>query len=248
MDVLWAILRGVLLGAVQGLTEFLPVSSSGHLLLLERLGVAAPSILLNVLVHGATLVAVVIVMRRDVVDWLRHPWDKRARWLYAVCLPTALIAWLISHYAAGWIGGDYLPIGFLATSCLLFWSGSLPDGNRPLTYPNALWTGVVHGLAVLPGLSRSGATIGAMRMAGIGRDEAVRLSFLMSVPVIVGGTVVECIGADWGAVDVPLTVAAVLSAFLFGLLGLKLMLRAFGKAMPLFGFYTLALAVASLFI
>ena len=242
------ILKGILLGMVQGLTEFLPVSSSGHLLLLERMGVAPPSILLNLLMHVASLLAVMILLRKDVIGWVRHPLSRRARWLYLVCIPTALVAFALRYFAEDVLTGTYLPLGFLATSCLLFWGASIPPRSRPLTPANALLTGVVHGLAALPGLSRSGATVSAMRLMGIEGEEAVRLSFLMSVPVIVGGAAYECIGADWGAVNVPLTIAAAVSSFLFGLLGLRLMLKAFRRAMPIFGVYTFALAIVSLFV
>lgn len=242
------ILKGILLGLVQGLTEFLPVSSSGHLLLLERMGVTAPSLLLNLLTHVATLLSVLILMRKDVILWVRHPLSRRAGWLYLTCIPTALIAASLMYFAKDVLTGKYLSLGFLATSCLLFWGASIRPRHRPLTPVNALLTGVVHGVAALPGLSRSGATVSAMRLMGIDGDEAVRLSFLMSIPVIIGGAVVECIGADWGAVNVPLTVAAALSSFVFGLVGLRVMLRAFRRAMPLFGFYTLALSIVALFV
>ncbi len=242
------VLKGLLLGLVQGLTEFLPVSSSGHLLLLERMGVAEPSLLLNLLVHVATLLAVVIVMRRDVWAWIKHPLGQEARWIYLVSVPTVLVAALFHFFAPRLLTGAYLPLGFLATSCLLFWGASIRVGNRPLSCANALGVGLMHGLATLPGLSRSGATVSAMRLAGIAPDRAVRLSFLMSIPVIVGGAAVECIGADWGVVNVPLTLSAVAASFVFGLLGLRVMLRAFGRSMPIFGVYTLALAVVSLFV
>lgn len=242
------IVKGLLLGMVQGLTEFLPVSSSGHLILLERMGLTPPSLLLNLLVHVATLLATILVLRREVWAWVRHPWSKQARWLYLVCVPTAVVAALMMYFAKDALTGRYLPLGFLATSCLLFWSASLNAKPRALTVSNALWVGLAHGLATLPGLSRSGTTISAMRMAGIDHDKAVTLSFLMAIPVTIGGAVVECIGADWGTVNVPLTVAAVVAAFLFGLLGLKVMLRAFGRAMPIFGIYTFALAIVSLWI
>ena len=244
----WSVLKGLLLGLVQGLTEFLPVSSSGHLLLLERMGVAPPSLLLNLLLHVATLLCVVIVMRRDLTGWIRHPWSKEARWLYLTCVPTVLVAGALTYFARHWLTGAWLPLGFLATTCLLFGGASVRAKPRPLSPSGALFTGLVHGLAALPGLSRSGATISAMRLVGVDNDRAVRLSFLMSVPVIVGGAVVECVGADWGAVDWPLTVAATVAAFVSGLAGLRLMLRAFGRTMPLFGVYTFALAIVSLFV
>ena len=242
------ILKGILLGLVQGLTEFLPVSSSGHLLLLERMGVAEPSVLINLLMHVATLLDVVILMRKDVISWVRHPLSRRARWLYLTAIPTALIAACWMYFAHDVLEGSLLPLGFLATSCLLFWGAHIEARPRPLTVGNALLCGVVHGFAALPGLSRSGATVSAMRMMGIDGEEAVRLSFLMSIPVIVGGAVVECVGADWGAVNLPLVLAATFSSFLFGLVGLRLMLRAFRRAMPVFGFYTLALAIVALFV
>ena len=242
------ILKGVLLGLVQGLTEFLPVSSSGHLLLLERMGVAAPSLFLNLTLHLSTLLAVCIVMRREVWDWVRHPISKQARWLYLSCLPTAAIAVLLTRFAEDWIDGRYLAVGFLATSCLLLLSGRLPNRNKPLAVPNALWVGVVHGLAVLPGVSRSGATVSAMRYAGIDPQKGVTLSFLLAIPVTVGGMVWQLVSDGVADIDVPLCVAACVAAFLSGLVSLRLMLRAFGQSMPLFAVYTLALSVVSLFV
>ena len=219
------ILKGILLGAVQGLTEFLPVSSSGHLLLLERLGVTPPNMLLNLTLHLATLAAVCIVMRRDVWHWIRHPLDAKARWLYLSCIPTAALAVVLSLFAKEWLSGRYLAVGFLLTSCLLVWAGHIQKTAKPLTPFNALAVGVVHGLATLPGLSRSGATVSAMRLAGINENQAISLSFLLAIPVTVGGIAWELLSHGSTELDIPLTVSAALSAFVFGLLSLKAMLR-----------------------
>lgn len=240
------LLKGLLLGLAQGLTEFLPVSSSGHLLLLEKMGVSPPNVFVNLLLHLSTLIAVCIVMRREVWGCIKHPLRKRTLWLVLMCVPTALVAWAISHFAPALVEGALLPLGFLATSALLFAARALPKGTRPLTPQNALSVGVVHGIAVLPGLSRSGATVTAMRLAGIPQDEAISLSFLASIPVILGGIVLELVeGVTLAGVSPVTLVAAVLAAFVSGLLSLKWMLKAFGQSYLIFGTYTFALAVLS---
>lgn len=243
------LLKGLVLGLIQGLTEFLPVSSSGHLLLAERLGLAPPNVFVNLLLHLSTLLAVCIVMRREVWGWIRHPLSRESRWLVVMCLPTAGVALLLTKFAPALVEGAWLPLGFLATSALLLTARTLPQGNKPLTLPNALTTGLVHGIAVLPGLSRSGATVTAMRLAGIPQDRAVTLSFLASLPVIVGGIVLEAVkGVTLDGVSPAMLIVATLSAFVSGLAGLKWMLRAFGRSYLAFGVYTFALAILSAFV
>ncbi|MBO4534760.1 MAG: undecaprenyl-diphosphate phosphatase [Clostridia bacterium] len=243
------ILKGLVLGLIQGLTEFLPVSSSGHLLLAERLGLTPPNVLVNLILHLATLLAVCIAMRREVWGWIRHPLSRRSRWLLLMCLPTAGVAFALAKLTPELVEGAWLPLGFLATSALLLIARTLPRGDKPLTASNALLTGLVHGVAVLPGLSRSGATVTAMRLQGIPQEEAVTLSFLSSIPVIVGGIVLEIIeGVALDGVSPALLVTATITAFLSGLAGLKWMLKAFGRSYLVFGIYTLALAIASAFV
>ena len=242
------IVKGILLGLVQGLTEFLPVSSSGHLLLLERLGVAPPDLTLNLLLHLATLVAVCVVMRREVWHWVRHPLDKQARWLYLSCVPTAGLAAALMLWAPDWLVGQYLSLGFLATSCLLLWAGCIARSRRDLRPANALWVGLVHGLATLPGVSRSGATVAAMRLAGIEDRRAVCLSFLLAIPVTVGGLVWQLVHDGVGHLDLPFALAACVAALGSGLVALRVMLRNFAPAMPFFALYTFALSIVSLFV
>ena len=242
------IVKGILLGLVQGLTEFLPVSSSGHLLLLERMGVAPPDLTLNLLLHLSTLASVCVVMRREVWHWVRHPLDKQARWLYCSCLPTAVLAAALMLWAPDWLVGRYLSLGFLATSCLLLWAGNIQRKTRGLTVPNALWVGLVHGLATLPGVSRSGATVAAMRVAGIEDNRAVCLSFLLAIPVTVGGLVWQLVHDGVGGLDWPFALSACTAALLSGLAALKVMLRNFAAAMPYFALYTFVLSVVSLFV
>lgn len=242
------ILRGLALGLVQGLTEYLPVSSSGHLVLLEHWGVAPPSVFVNLLLHLATLLAIAVGMRRPLWDWIRHPWSKQARWLYLVCLPTAAIALAVQLFLPQVLTGQYVAVGFLATSAVLLAAHTLTNRNRPLGVGNALLVGVVHGIAVVPGLSRSGATVFAMRALGIDKDRAVTLSFLMSVPVIVGGIILQLVqGVDWQSIDWVVVVSAFVAALLSGLFSLRIMLCYFNQCLPYFALYTFALCIVSLF-
>ena len=243
------LLKGLLLGLTQGLTEFLPVSSSGHLLLLERMGVAPPSVFLNLLLHLATLVAVGIVMRREIWACIRHPVGAGTWWLALLCLPTAGVAFALTKWAPSLVEGAWLPLGFLGTSVLLLFARTLPKGDKKLSVPNALWVGAVHGIAVLPGLSRSGATVTAMRIAGIPQERAVTLSFLASIPVIVGGLGLEIVKGVSLAGLSPITLAAAtLSAFVSGLVGLRLMLKAFGQSYLIFGIYTFCLSIVAVLV
>ena len=243
------IVKGILLGLVQGLTEFLPISSSGHLILLEKLGVAPPSVFLNLLLHVATLLAVCILLRKDLWGWIRHPLSRESRWMILSLVPTVALAVATEIWAKPLLAGAYVSLGFLATSFVLVLGTRLRTTQKPLSVGNALLCGLLHGLAVAPGLSRSGTTVVGMQALGIDQTRAVRLSFLLSIPVILGGTVWECIGGvDLSGIDIPFLVSAVVAAFVSGLISLRLMLSSFGKSLPVFALYTFALAIVGLWI
>ena len=216
MDVLWT----AVLGAVQGLTEFLPVSSSGHLaacaLWAERLGLGGARgeepLLLGVVLHVATLAAVLVYFRAQALDAvlgagrglkalargrLREALEADAGvgLALAICvgtIPTGAIGLVIKGPTER-IEGSPAALGlcFLATAALLaatrWWKG----GARRLDWRAALIIGIVQGIAVLPGVSRSAATIVAGLALGLDREEAVRFSFLLSVPAVAGAALLE---------------------------------------------------------
>lgn len=244
MEVLFRILRGFALGLIQGLTEFLPVSSSGHLLLVEKLGVAEPSVATNLFLHLATLFAVVIALRKSVFDLIKKPFGKKAVWIYVVCIPTAVIGLLFKLFLEEALLGKYLSLGFLCTAILLLLSSQTKFKPKPLL--GAFLTGIAQGLAVLPGLSRSGTTISAMTMMNYERKEAVELSFLMSIPVIIGGSIFELKDISFATTDWVMLISAFITAFISGLFSLKLMLKNFETAKMPFAFYLLALSLFNL--
>ena len=255
--------KAVLLGLVQGLCEFLPVSSSGHLILLQRmLGVESGAVFFTVMLHVATLVAVLIVYRRMVWQLLCHPFQKTVLYLILALVPTVLVALLFKFvppfdavYEAA-EEGAYLGVCFLFTGCILAGSDLLrrprsrQRGLHDMRAADALAIGSMQAVGVLPGVSRSGSTITGALFAGLDRKAAANFSFLLSIPSIVGGAVLEVPDAlrggaaqiDWLCVAVGMLVAGVTGYF-----AIRVMLRAI-KRRGLWGFavYTGLLGAAIL--
>ena len=246
MDVLLKILKGMLLGAVQGFTEFLPVSSSGHLILFEKLGVSAPDLTLNLFLHLSTLAAMAIVLRRDIFALIKKPFSKDALWIVLASIPTAAVAFAVKKFLPEILEGGFLaPCFFLSAVVLL-----LPRSKktRDLNSKNALFVGLCQGIAVLPGISRSGTTISALTAVGVPEEKAKRFSFLLSFPVIIGGAIFEIPSASL-SIDAVLLIPALVVAFLVGLFSLKVMLKVFSSrnALP-FSLYLFALAALSAYL
>lgn len=216
------------LGVVQGLTEFLPVSSSGHLVLLQSWlpGFREPGVLFHATVHLATLCAVLLYFRRDVLALFRvavmprsaDPGAVRLLWLVAAgTVPTALIGLLFKDTLEGLFSSVPTAAGMLlVTGALLFATdraGGAEERGREagqrtgriegMRATHAILIGTVQGLAIIPGISRSGATVAAGVFAGLGRELALRYSFLLSIPAILGAFTLQLIthGFD-GAADV----------------------------------------------
>lgn len=202
------------MGLLQGLTEFLPVSSSGHLGLAKvLLGVSEPNLAFDLMLHLATLLAVLIYFSRDIAslfkEWVCGFFDRNARtsagwrFAWAVILGTAVtgpLGILLKPWAEtastnmAWLGGN-----FWITGLLLFSSKFIREGTKTVTLKDGALVGLVQGLAVMPGVSRSGSTIWAGLLCGMTREEAFRFSFLLSVPAIVGATLYEAKDLGGGA-------------------------------------------------
>jgi len=194
----------LILGLVQGLTEFLPVSSSGHLVLAGRLlGLQHASLAFDVWLHLATLTAVLVALRSDVWTMLRSlspsaaaPVAKRGRTLIvAVVVGTipAVIVGLLAKDAveAAFTSVRLVGVDLLLTAVILGISRMFPGRGMPLGPMKALGIGVAQCIAILPGVSRSGSTLTAGLMFGLSGEEAARFSFLLSVPAILGAAVLD---------------------------------------------------------
>lgn len=243
MDILIRIVKGFALGLVQGLTEFLPVSSSGHLLLLERLGVAPPSVAVNLFLHVSTLIAVLVVLRKPVFDIIRHPFGEKTQWIVIASIPTAAIGIIFKMYFEDILLGKYLSVGFLLTAMLLL--TVKPTKIKLDRKISAFIVGISQGLAVVPGLSRSGTTISCMSALNYSADESAELSFLMSIPVIIGGAALEISELNFATVDWIMLSSASITALLIGFLSIKVMLKGWSHARIPFAIYLLFLTIFS---
>ena len=245
------LLKAALVGIVQGLTEFLPVSSSGHLALLARFGVCPTSVFFTLSLHLATLAALLVAMRKEVAEILRHP-IKEGKYVVLASLPTVLIAFLFKKGFPALLEGTMLGFGFLLTSAILTVSELFRRDSKGqmLDAKISLATGAVQGIAVLPGVSRSGSTIAVLTLCGVGGEKAARFSFLLSVPIIVGGFLLEGIESGFSAAGAETgeILVASASAFVSGLLAARFMLGHIKKGMKPFIPYTFALGVLCYFL
>lgn len=251
-----SILEAVILGIVQGITEFLPVSSSGHLALLQFFfGLEEGARLFTIVVHVGTLVPVLWVYRREVLGLARQPFQRYTYMLVLGTLPTVVAALMLGDALDDVIFGNItlLPYAFLFTALILFLSERMgKDGRAELRYGNSLAIGLMQAVAIIPGISRSGSTIFAGLACGLSREEAARYSFMLSIPAILGGLTLEVVGlmAETDAyVPVPFLQLAFgfVAAMLTGYLAINMLLAMIRKRnLKIFSAYLVVLATALL--
>lgn len=253
-------LMSVALGFVQGVAEFLPISSSGHLSLLQSwFGMEEPDNLFNVLLHFATLIAVCVVYWRDIVDMIREffrcvaslvggkkesgPVPPARRLILMIILATLpLVVILPIEDKVEALGGSnlYVGIALLLTGVILFVSDRIARGKkteRTITIKDALLVGCAQAVAVIPGLSRSGCSIAAGMAVGFDRTFAVRFSFLLSLPAVLGATLLKVIDVVKDGIDtsllpiylVGMVVAGVVGYFSIRLVNLLAQKNKFGR-------------------
>ena len=248
------IFQAVVLGLVQGLTEFLPVSSSGHLVLLQKImGVdpgSAAFLFFDTMLHLGTLVAVVIVLWKDIMDIIRHPTGKTLRLLFVASVPALILVIFFGDFFEAAFGGGFLGVSFLITGLLLVLAERLANPSRKFNsarYSDALVMGVAQGIALLPGVSRSGATMSGGLLTGLDREVVARFSFLMSVVAILGSVVFQAkdiVVAGIGDLPwVPVLIGTVMAAA-SGVLAVRFMLNFIRRhKLYVFALYVFALGV-----
>lgn len=228
-----SIWEAILLGLVQGLTEFLPVSSSGHLILVQAFfGIESPGVLLEILMHVGTLAAVMFVFWRDIFAMLKKPFSKPVYLLVLATIPAVLATLLLGDFMDTLFAGKLLGVGFLLTALALTWADFIPEKKGKVGYRNALIMGLAQALAIMPGLSRSGSTIVGGLFSGVDRRSAAKFSFLMSIVAIFGSTVLsvkDLFGGGLEQIGVLPVLFGVLAAALSSLFSVKFMLRIIQK-------------------
>lgn len=214
-----SLIRALALGIVQGAAEFLPISSSGHLVLLQKfLGLTEPPVFFDVLVHLGTLLAVVVFFGRGLV--------RRFREIIIGTLPVAVVGLLVQPFVAT-IFNSLLVVGlsYLFTGALLFWSRYQTVGEKDLSSLGdrpALVVGLFQALALLPGVSRSGATIIGGLSQGLDRESSFRFSFYLFLPAVLGATILQL--KDLTSISISLeSWLGMLAAFVVGYVSLHLL-------------------------
>lgn len=190
------VLQSIILGLVQGLTEFLPISSSGHLVLFQRFfGLEEGAFTFAVMVHIGTLVAVFAVFWKDIIDILKKPWQKLTWLIIVATVPTGAIGLLFKDFFDRlFASGESLGIEFIATGFILWFADRVRQrdkGIAEMSNFDAAFVGLMQGIAILPAISRSGLTIAGALFRGIDRETAARFSFLVSIPAIAGAALLD---------------------------------------------------------
>ncbi|MBN2566858.1 undecaprenyl-diphosphate phosphatase [Candidatus Woesearchaeota archaeon] len=249
------IIEAIVLGVVQGITEWLPVSSSGHLVLVQQLfGIDVP-VVFDLLLHVATLLVLLVVFRKDILAILtaivkgdfRSDEGRLAILIAVATIPIVLVGLLFKDAIEG-LFSSVSAVGFalLFTAGLLFVSEMRP-GKKALDWKSSLIVGCAQAVAVVPGISRSGATISAGLLLGIEKEKAARFSFLIFIPAVVGAMVLE-LGEIASAQLDPMPVAAgMIAAFAVGYISLRWLLRlVVRRRFHHFSYYCAALGLIAL--
>ena len=242
------------MGLVQGLTEFLPVSSSGHLVLISNLFGVEESLFLSIILHVATLFSIIVVFWRDIIDLIKHPLSNKTIALVVATIPTCIIVLLIMPLVKSSFGGYFLPFSFFITAVLLVVTELIAKKKttHEFTYKTAVIMGIAQGFAVFPGISRSGTTICAGILAGGEKKDCAKFSFLMSIPIVFLSLLMEIYEALTGGIHLTYPISAIILsfivAFLSGIFAIKFMVRLTEKGkLWWFSCYLLVLALATFF-
>ena len=266
------ILEAIVLGVLQGITEFLPVSSSGHLVLMQHfLGIKESQVFFDVMLHFGTLGAVIIVYYQLIgslvrtgfftlfqADFYRHPRltisnspDLRLIWFLLLgSIPTGLIALLFKDSIEAIFGKPMVVAGMLIITGLILQLSRLGQRRRQTETPLRAWhtplVGIVQGLAIIPGISRSGSTISISLLLGLSPQVVAQYSFLLSIPAILGAVVLKL--KDVGEITIAPTVivAGILTSFIVGYIALRFLLAMLNRGkFSIFSYYCFALGIVA---
>lgn len=267
------ILSAIILGAVQGISEFLPISSSGHLVLVPALLGIETGLAFDTILHIGTLVAIFTFFWKDIINMIkgfilsiidltegvdifkrelhRVP-EKRFAWLIIVgTIPTGIMGILLKDAIETIFRGTlFVGIFLLVTAAVLYYSERHSSGQitqKDMSFKQALIVGICQGLAVFPGISRSGSTIASGLCLGLNREYAARYSFLLSIPAVIGAGLIQI--KDIATLDASVSVllAGFISSVIFGYLSIKLLMKMIkGWSLDIFAYYCTIIGIITI--
>ena len=265
--------ESVVLGLVQGLTEFLPVSSSGHLVIGKALfGIETSDLSFEIVVHAATVLSTIVAFRKDLYalvtsffryigklfgrDGLKTEMDQDTSYvmkIFVSMIPVFIVGVFFKDFVEKIFGSGLLIVGImlLLTAFLLFLSERVKGGRKDIGYKEAFVIGIAQAFAVMPGLSRSGSTIATGLLLGVDKSKVAKFSFLMVMIPILGESFLELVSGGFAAsesgIDPLVLLLGGVAAFLSGLFACKMMIKIVSKAkLWIFSIYCLAAGILTI--
>lgn len=254
----------ILLGIIQGLTEFFPVSSSGHLVLFQNLfGLRQPQILVDIMLHIGTLLSLLIFLRKELAELgqsfgrfclnpkknIKDPKIKLLFYLFLASLPTALIGYAFHDFFESLFGSLQAVGGalFVTGGFLLLTKLAREKEKNHILHPFLI--GILQGLAIVPGFSRSGLTIGGALLLGWKRKEAAQFSFLLSIPIILGAAIFKLQKINVSSQPWLLLITGIFMAAVFGFFALTFLVKVINKGkFSCFSYYCFFAGATALFV
>ncbi|MBU0998385.1 undecaprenyl-diphosphate phosphatase [Patescibacteria group bacterium] len=242
MDYIWSLVLGVL----QGFTEFLPISSSGHLVLVQSLipSFRQPGVLFDVCLHFGTLFAVLFFFRKKLFKLS----FKYILYIVVATIPAVIVGYILKDSISSLFSSvGIVGVALVITGLLNFLTSKQKEEEKSLDYKKSLFIGLMQAFAIVPGISRSGSTIFAGTKSGLSSKDAAEFSFLMSVPAIIGANILE-VYSNWGeSINYITYFIGFLAAFISGVLAIKIVLKFLeDKKFKVFAFYCLVLGIITL--
>jgi undecaprenyl-diphosphatase len=243
------IFHAIILGVIQGLTEFLPVSSSGHLVIAQSLipGFSQPGVLFDVMLHAGTLMAVLIYFRKKLLKLTLN----EIVLLAVGTLPAIVVGFFFADFLESSFGNvKMVGIELIITGLLCFATDMFKTSKKAITGLDAFLIGIAQAIAIIPGISRSGATIFIATAQKIERAKAAEFSFLLSIPAIAGAILLQVVKYGFETnIDIAVYGVGILASFIFGLLSIKILLNLLvTKNFKVFGVYSVLLGLLVFFL
>jgi len=251
------VLQALALGLIQGITEWLPISSSGHLAIAQELMKLSVPVAFDVLLHFSSLLVIIIFFRRELADMLRaifrfnkkSPDFKLALMVIIASIPTAIIGFSLDKlFESAFSNLLIIAIAFIITGFWILISG-IRHGENPIGIKSSLLIGIAQGLALVPGISRSGSTISTGLILGIKKEDAFKFSFLLAIPAILGANLFKIRELTLIPFSLSSIIIGLITAFIFGLASLFLLRRIIiGKKFHYFAYYCFIIGLITIII
>lgn len=256
------IIDAIILGIIQGLTEFLPVSSSGHLELGKAIlganAIPEESLLFTVVLHFATALSTIVIFRKDILDILKglfqFNWNEETQFAVKIIVsmvPAALVGFFLEDFMIVFFDGAIIIVGIMLiiTAVLLYLADMAKTTNKGVSFKSAFIIGLAQAVAMLPGISRSGATISTSVLLGIDKTKSARFSFLMVVPLIFGKVAKDILGGElsFESSQMAPMAAGFIAAFVAGLFACTWMIQLVKKSkLTYFAIYCLVVGLIAI--